>query len=261
MKNKIKIFRIISLIIIVFLLITMYFWKMNDTQNDILKEELSEYIKEDNNIEISTITNENDSSNSNETTAPNSSEINNFKVSFKELLERNSDTVAWIKINDTNINYPIVQSTNNDYYLTHNFDKKTNGAGWIFADYNNNFENLDQNTIVYGHNRINGTMFSELKNLLNTSFYNDESHKYFNFITPNRNYTAQIFSVYKQDKNSIELKNNFSSDEEFTSITNDWINKSNYKFNVVLSPNDKIITLYTCDNTGSFRILVHAKLL
>lgn len=85
-----------------------------------------------------------------------------MSVNFNELKKKNPDTVGFIKVNGTNINYPVVQTTDNDYYLNHAFDKSQNDAGWIFADYRNNMVTFDKNTIIYGHGRLNNTMFGTL---------------------------------------------------------------------------------------------------
>ena len=71
----------------------------------------------------------------------------------KKLLKENQETVSWITVNGTNINYPVVQHSDNEYYLNHSFDGSENSAGWIFLDYRNNIENTEKNTIIYGHSR------------------------------------------------------------------------------------------------------------
>ena len=95
--------------------------------------------------------------------------MNLLEVDFTELLNKNPDTVAWIQVKGTNINYPVVQTTNNTYYLNHAFDKTSNEAGWVFMDYRNDSINFDSNTILYAHSRINGTMFGSLKNIFNSN--------------------------------------------------------------------------------------------
>ena len=92
--------------------------------------------------------------------------MNLIDVDFSELSSINSDVCGWIQVNGTNINYPFVQTNNNDYYLTHSFYKDTNEAGWVFLDYRNNIQSLHQNTIIYAHSRIDTTMFGSLKKLL-----------------------------------------------------------------------------------------------
>ena len=88
--------------------------------------------------------------------------LNYMNVNLKYYIDKNKETVGWIQIKGTNINYPIVQTKNNDYYLKHDFYKRKSSVGWIFADYRNNFNILDNNTIIYGHNLINRTMFGEI---------------------------------------------------------------------------------------------------
>ena len=89
-----------------------------------------------------------------------------YIVDFNSLKEQNDETVAWIKVNSTNIEYPIVKTSNNSYYLTHSFDKSYNSAGWPFADYKNKFDGTDKNIVMYGHNRKDGSMFATLKGIL-----------------------------------------------------------------------------------------------
>lgn len=91
--------------------------------------------------------------------------LNLINVDFTDLKAQNSSTVGWIQVNGTNINYPFVQTEDNEYYLTRSFDKSYNQAGWIFLDYRNNINTLDKNTIIYGHSRLNKTMFGSLINI------------------------------------------------------------------------------------------------
>ena len=79
-----------------------------------------------------------------------------INVNFDDLLEQNDETVAWIQVKGTNINYPVVRASNNDYYLTHSFNKYYNEAGWVFMDYRNTGN--EKNTIIYAHARLDKTM-------------------------------------------------------------------------------------------------------
>ena len=97
----------------------------------------------------------------------------NYKIDFNALKQVNNDTVAFLKVNGTEIEYPVLKTTNNDFYLKHSFDKTYNAAGWIFADYRNKLDGTDKNIVIYGHNRKNGTMFSSLRNILNKEWYNN----------------------------------------------------------------------------------------
>lgn len=252
--SGVVIFRIISAIIIIICIIALVMWQKDNSSNSNLQNDLSSLISikeldtDDQEIisSIAPITSEN---------------IDNFSVDFDSLTERNSETVAWIKIDNTNINYPIVKATDNSYYLTRNFDNEKNSAGWIFADYRNNFENLDKNTIIYGHNRRNGTMFSNLNYYLNSKWYTDENNKYFNFITKNQSFIAEVFSVYKVNSNISSISNTFSSDEELQENIDAWKNASIYDFKTDVTINDNLLTLYTCDNNNAYRIIVVSKLI
>ena len=86
----------------------------------------------------------------------------------KAILKDNPDTVAWLKIEGTNINYPVVQHKDNEYYLNHDFNKQKNSSGWIFMDYKNKFD--DQNIVIYGHHRRNKSMFGSIDKLFDSNY-------------------------------------------------------------------------------------------
>ena len=85
-----------------------------------------------------------------------------LKVDLTDLVNQNNDTVGWIKVNGTTIDYPIVQSSDNEFYLSHSFDKTENRAGWIFSDFRNNLNNFNYNSVIYGHRLRDNTMFGNL---------------------------------------------------------------------------------------------------
>ena len=187
-------------------------------------------------------------------------EIKTQEINFNELIKSNNEIKGWIKVNNTNINYPFVQSSDNEFYLSHDLYKKYNSAGWIFADYRNNLENLDKNTIIYGHNRLNNSMFAELEKTLNPEWYKNEDNKYILFNTKHNNYVAEIVSIYKVKAEDFIASNNFSGDE-FLNYIDKIKSKSIYDFETDIDVSDKIITLYTCDKTSKNRIIIHAKLI
>lgn len=185
-----------------------------------------------------------------------------MSVDFNELLKKNPDTVGWIKVNGTNINYPVVQTNNNDYYLTHAYDKTTNDAGWIYADYRNNMTNFDKNTIIYGHGRLNNTMFGSLKNITNSSWYDNKDNYIIKFSTPTENTLWQVFSVYTIPVESYYLQTKFNSDDQYNEFLQTIKNRSVKDFSAKVNSNDKIITLSTCkDVAGTKRVVMHAKLI
>ena len=118
-----------------------------------------------------------------------------MNVNFDELLSKNSDTVGWIKIDGTSVNYPVVQTSDNDYYLSHAFNKKKNSGGWIFADYRVDFEDFGKNTIIYGHNMNNKTMFGSVPQMLYKSYLNNSNNYYIKISTPTCNTVWKLFSI------------------------------------------------------------------
>lgn len=181
-------------------------------------------------------------------------------VNFKELLEKNSDTVGWLKIEGTNVNYPIVQTTDNSYYLTRDFNKKKNKGGWIFLDYRNNINNLNNNTIIYGHGLLNKAMFGSLKNTLKSTWYKNTDNHIIRLSTPTENTMWQIFSIYTISVTSDYLQINFSSDIEYLRFLTKLKKRSTNKFNTTINERDIILTLSTCDNNIG-RLVIHAKLI
>ncbi len=181
-------------------------------------------------------------------------------VDLKKLKEKNNDTVGWLNVNNTNINYPFVKSSDNDYYLHHSFDKSYNNAGWVFLDYRNNKNLTDKNNIIYGHHRVNNTMFTSLLNALNESWYTNKDNHIIRVSLENENSLWQIISVYKIPVESYYITTKFNSDNEFITFLNTISKRSIYNFNYNVNKDDIILTLSTCydDNT---RVVVHAKLI
>ena len=184
--------------------------------------------------------------------------MNLINVNFGELKEKNPDTVAWIQVSGTNINYPVVQTDNNDYYLTHAFDQSWNDAGWVFMDYRNDTSSFDKNTIIYAHSRLDHTMFGTLRNVLSNGWLNDSSNYVIKLSNEYENTLWQVFSVYKIPTTSDYLQINFGGDfENFVNMLKD---RSQFDFNTTVSSSDRILTLSTCydDNT---KTVLHAKLI
>lgn len=187
--------------------------------------------------------------------------MNMINVDFKNLKNKNSDTKGWIQVNGTNINYPFVQTTNNEYYLNRSFNKNKNNAGWIFLDYRNSINNLDKNTIIYGHSRQDSTMFGSLKNILNNGWLDYSENHVIKLSTETENSLWQVFSVYHIPTTSDYLEINFETEQEFLNFTNKLINRSAYNFYTSINKDDKILTLSTCYNNDNERVVLHAKLI
>lgn len=181
-------------------------------------------------------------------------------VDITELKEKNSDTVGWINVNNTNINYPFVQTKDNSYYLNHSFDKKYNEAGWVFLDYRNSKDLNNKNTILYAHSRLDKTMFGSLSKVLKSSWYNNKDNHIIRLSTDTENTLWQIFSVYKIPEESYYITTNFNNNEEYNKFLNTIKQRSIHNFNTNLDTNDKILTLSTC-YSDTERTVVHAKLI
>ena len=186
--------------------------------------------------------------------------ISFMSVDFKELLEKNNETVAWIKVNNTNVNYSVVQHSDNEYYLTHDFNKRNNMNGWVYGDYRDDFEYFGTNTILYAHNMTNRTMFGSLAWCLKKSWYTNEDNHYIKLSTPYSNTVWRIFSIYTIKPEVYYLKTYFESDEEHQEFLNTLHQRSIYNFNLEkeLTTDDKILTLSTCSDDGTKRIVIHA---
>lgn len=185
----------------------------------------------------------------------------NYTRVLSELKKQNKDLVGWIKVENTSIDYPIVQTDDNLHYLNHSFDGKKSLYGWIFADYRNHFDTLSQNTIIYGHN-VRGTnlLFGSLKKVLEPNWYQNKTNQVLQFHTEEGSYRGEIFSIYTIPVTSDYLVTTFYSDQSFKSYVNQEKERSIYEFGVSVEPGDSILTLSTCYQDGNHRLVVHAKL-
>lgn len=185
-------------------------------------------------------------------------DVNN--LNFNELRETNSDVVAWITVDGTNVNYPVVQTADNDYYLKHDILKNYRSSGWVFMDFRNELDLSDDNTIFYGHNLLNRTSFGSLQTLFTDKWFNNSNH-YIVIATPDIKNVYEVFSVYTIDPEVYYLQNNFYTDEEYQKFLDTLKSRSKYNFNVDLNINDRIITLSTCTDDNLGRKVIHAKLI
>lgn len=183
---------------------------------------------------------------------------NNYIAS---LLTINQDVIGWLKVNNTNIDYPVVQGDDNDYYLNYNLYNEQDINGWVFMDYRNSTYNLDTNTIIYAHNRYySGVMFGSLYKAYNSSWYKNPENQIISFNTIYETNNYQIFSIYKVPKTIDYLKTYFADDQEYTEYIDMVKGRSIYNFGVEINTHDKILTLSTCTNNNQ-RLVIHAKLI
>ena len=181
-------------------------------------------------------------------------------INFTELKNINSEVVSWLIVDGTNINYPIVQTSNNDFYLEHDINKMSTINGWTFVDYRNNPNMNDDNTIFYGHNLFNKTAFGSISNIFTDKWFNTSNHKII-LLNENNIFTYEIFSFYYSEPDSSYLNTNYENRESYQEFLNNIKNKSEKNFSVDVSSNDKIITLSTCTDDNNGRKVVHAKLI
>ena len=184
-------------------------------------------------------------------------ELDKYDVDFAKLKKMNSDTVAWFKINNTKIEYPVVKAEDNDYYLDKSFDRTINGAGWPFADYMNKFNGTDKNIVIYGHNRRDGSMFGTLRDTQNEEWYNNEENYIIPFITENEKALYQVFSVYTIEVEDYYIKTQFSK-KDYSTFIEKMKERSVKDFGVEVSGEDQIFTLSTCAGSN-YRVVLHAK--
>lgn len=181
-------------------------------------------------------------------------------VDFNELKALNPDTVGWIKVNGTIINYPFVQAKDNKYYLKRSFDKTYNTGGWIFLDYRNNINNLGRNNIIYGHERKDDSMFGSLSNVFTKKWQSNTDNYIIKISTPKENTMWQIFSVYHIPVKSDYIQTSFKNDADFQRFLNTISNRTMFNFKTKATVKDKILTLSTCYGNNQ-RAVVHAKLI
>lgn len=176
------------------------------------------------------------------------------------LFNKYEDYRGWIKVDNTNIDYPIVQGKDNSFYLDKDINKNYVSSGSIFMNYLNNGFN-DENTILFGHHMRNKTMFAQLEKYKEKEFFqNDNDIKI--EVENDKVLTYKVFSVYVTDDNDNYIKTNFDNKSEYKEFLDKIKNKSIYKSDINVDENDKIITLSTCSyEFDDARMVVHGKLL
>jgi len=187
--------------------------------------------------------------------------IEKYQIDFKALKEQNSETVGYVKVNNTNIDYVVVQHRDNSYYLNHNFEKYTNKAGWIFVDYHNKLDGTDKNIVIFGHNTHSSSMFSTLNNTLNEDWYKNKDNHQFVFITEKGTNYYQVFSTYSIKPEDYYINTEFEDDNEFSEFIKTIKSRSVYDYGVSVTKDDKILTLSSCIDNGNKRVVLHGKLI
>ena len=251
-RKRKKYTKIILLIILLIMVLGIIFsvykivkWQLdnNSTNKQIIKVQQETIIEEQEDNENTVIVENNDVTDNDD----------------KQSIDETNDYYRFIKMPLINVDLTNLQNQNNDYYLTHDFTKKYNDGGWIFADYRNNLVN-DKNLIIYGHARLNLTMFGTLKNVIKASWYTNNDNHLVRLSTINSNMSYQVFSTYVIEAEDYYIKTDFNSNEDYLKFLNEIKSRSVYNYGVNLDENDRILTLSTC-YTDNKRVVLHAKLI
>lgn len=239
-SNKKKIFlNLLTIIFIITLIISSVYigkWLIDREENKKITDKVSKVIIENKKSE----------------------EEQEYNVDFEKLKKINNEIVGYLKVNNTKIEYAVVQGNDNDYYLKRNLDKKDNIGGSIFMDYKNKVDGTDKNIVIYGHNVKDGSMFGTLKNILEEEWYNNKENYIIDFITEKEKQKYQVFSVYKIESEEYYIDTEFESNE-FEKFIKTLKGRSIKNFDIQVEKDDSILTLSTCDNNNKYRIVLHAK--
>lgn len=170
-----------------------------------------------------------------------------ISVDFTVLQQTNPDIIAWIHCPDTTINYPVAQADDNQYYLRRLTDGTYNTAGTIFVDFRNASDMSDRNTLIYGHNMKNGSMFHSLSGYRKQDYY--EQHPVIWLLTPEKTFRINLISgfVTRADSDSYTF---FETDEDLLSYLEQAIGKSTFSADTDISQISRIVTLSTCTHEG-----------
>lgn len=243
-----KIARNILLLVLIFIFlfsfINLFRWIKYNRQASSMAKTLKEDCFSEN-IEIENIRNDNNS---------NVNKIFQNPIDFNALKEINEDVIGWIRIENTDIDYPIVQAEDNDYYLHRDINKKYSTCGWIFMDYKNTNSFIDKNTVLYGHNIKSGIMFYDLQKVLDNKLGTNITIEIF---TPGEKLEYRVYSSYLEEPEDYAIKSNLVEESDVQDYIKEMLDRSSILYNIVPDKTDKLITLSTCDSSGKNRIIIH----
>lgn len=262
MKNQKKVYLIISIVSLVVVLVALialgillYSYKQaRDTYNELALQAKTSTSSVDRDIVLN-----------DDEADPESAEIIDpvdIPVDFEFLKGENQDIIGWIQVDGTQIDYPVLYDTTyNRYYLRHNFKGTNTAYGSIFVLGENADDFTDFNTVVYGHNMLDRSMFAQLHQFRKQEFF--DSHGQIIIYTPDRKLTYQVFAAYRTDNLNIILNNDFSTEELRTQyIEGIYAQKSlaNFKPEYEVTASDRIVTLSTCIGNPAYRYVVQGVL-
>ena len=189
-------------------------------------------------------------------------------LKVEKLQEENEDIIGWIEIEGTNINYPVLQGDDNEYYLTHNYKKEKSEKGSIFLDSEYDWSIPSNNLLIYGHNIMNDLMFKDLLKYADKEFYKE--HPVIRFTTKEHDGEYEIISAFKSkvfnksDTNVFRYYNfmNAETEEEYNEFVENAKKASLYEIEATAKYGDELITLITCSyhtTDGRFAIVARKK--
>ena len=246
-KKFIIVFMVICGIICLYSSYRIINWYLSNKKNAKIKEELKSVI----------VINDNINTNS-ESEEKNKEKKVEYTVDFKTLKEKNNETVAYLVVPNTNIDYIVVKGKDNSYYLNHNFNKEWNVSGWVFMDYRNKLDDNDKNIIIYGHNTQDGSMFGTLKNILNEDWYNNSDNYNITLVTEKETAIYKVMSIYSVEKEDYYISTEFENLKEYKLFLDKIKLRSIKQFDVEINENSKILTLSSCMPGGINRVVLHA---
>ena len=184
-------------------------------------------------------------------------------VDFDALRETGPDIIGWLTLPDTAINYPVTQADDNEYYLHHLYDGTYNKTGCLFADYENQEDFSDRNTIIYGHNMRDGSMFATLNEYDEQSYFDGHPQMY--LVTPGGGYVVEIFTAFvakpsESGSDTSPWRLSFKDDGAYTTWLSEMVSRSVIETDVTVTSSDKVLTLSTCTPGGASRFIVMGKL-
>lgn len=182
-------------------------------------------------------------------------------LTLSEAKAKNSDTVGRVKIAGTEIDYPFVQTHDNEYYKTHSFDKSYNPAGWVFLDAGNASDLSGKHNIIYLHGKIEGTEFEPARSVIASGTWMKEPS---DFIITTSDGTKelrwQVFSIYKIPETDDYLTIDFKNNNELLWLVSKLKGRSVYNFEVPFEANDKMLT-FSIKYNNEYIVAIHGKLL
>ncbi len=228
----------------------------------IMQEEVVDELTDENMGEIDNTVSEQDDSS--QVVTHEESLVDSPFIEFVELQALNPDVYAWISIPGTVIEYPILQhATDNSYYLNYNIDGSYGYPGCIYTENMNAKDFTSNHTVIYGHNMKNGSMFAGLHDFSDTEFFNNNNQVF--IYTPSQTFVYQIFAAYVYDDRHLLYSFDFTNLATYESYLDSVFSikdaSANIDHNIIVTSDDRIITLATCvANASSSRFLVQAVL-